>query len=204
MTKKNIHLRMDFNKVIYPSESIGVKNFLNTEEYVVLLATVTIPKHGGQKLTLLIPRSMYEVMLNLELNLQGIEPKNVLVYSADENMREKIQKDLNSRYTKVWVFEQPEDLLPSLDKLKVSAVGFDFKKLQFPLQLQDQILLKRMGANRALAKLPYFFTWEGAADAEVDEVKKLGLNGATTGNFAANFPLWCRSFTQDLSIKSKS
>jgi hypothetical protein len=204
LTKKNIHLRMDFNKVIYPSESIGVKNFLSQEEYVVLLATVTIPKHGGQKLTLLLPRSMYEVMLNLEVGLQGIEPKNVLVYSADEAIRENIQKELNSRYTKVWVFEQPDDLLPALDKMKISAIGFDFKKLQFPLQLQDQILLKRLAGNRTLSKLPYFFTWEGATEAEIAEVQKFGLNGATSGSFSANFPLWCKSFTQDPTVKSKS
>jgi len=202
LTKKNIHLRMDFNKVIYPSASIGVQSFQRAEEYVVLLATVTIPKHGGQKLTLLLPRSLYEVMLNLEVSLQGIDPKNVLVYSHDEAMRENIQKSLNSRYTKVWVFDQPDDLLPALDKPRLSAVGFDFKKLSFPLQLQDQILLKRLASNRALGKLPYFLTWEGATEDQVDEVKKLGLSGATSGNFAANFPLWCSSFTQDPSKKS--
>jgi hypothetical protein len=199
LTKKNIHLKMDFNKVIYPSDSVGIANFLNKEEYVVLLATVTIPKHGGQKLNLLLPRSMYEVMLNLELSLQGVDPKNIVIYSWNEDLRDQIQMNLNSRYTKVWSFEQPDEVLPALDKPRLAAVGFDLKKMQFPLQLQDQILLKRLASNRALSKLPYFLTWEGATEEEVKEVQKMGLLGATSGNFAQNFPLWAKSFSQDPS-----
>ena len=58
LTRKNIHLRMDFNKKVYPDETIKLETFLNREEYVVLLSEVNIPSQCKQKLTLLLPRSL--------------------------------------------------------------------------------------------------------------------------------------------------
>lgn len=190
ITKKNIHLRMDFNKVIYPSPSVEVGFFSGKEEFVVLLAVVTIPKQGSQKLTLLLPRSLYEVMLNLEISLQGITPKKILLYSWNESLSEKIQTQLNTRYTKANAVQAPEEILTNLDDPNLAAVGIHLKSLNFPLSLQDSILLKRMGGNRILSKIPSFFTWDGATEKNVEELKKLGLNGATPGQFEANFVNW--------------
>lgn len=203
LTKKNIHLRMDFNKVIYPSANIGVESFRREEEYLVLLATVTIPKHGGQKLTLLLPRSLYEVMLNLEISLDGITPKKVLAYTWDEALLEKVQTDMNSRYTKVLTAPQADDIITLVDQPGICAVGIDLKKITFPLTHQDTIFLKRLASNRALSRMPYFLTWEGATEEQVKEVAKLGLMGATTKVFSKDFQTWAFAFTQDPSKTKK-
>jgi hypothetical protein len=196
LTQKNIHLKMDFNKVIYPSSSIGPASFVNREEYVVLLSTVTIPNHGGQKLTLLLPRSLYEVMLNLEISLAGITPKKVVVHSWSGQVLEKTQLDLNSRRTVVVPSEKPEDIFTLADQSGVAAVGIDLKRLNFPLKHQDTIFLKRLAANKNITRLPYFLTWEKATEDEVKEVAKLGLHGASVGPFAENFARWAQAFTE--------
>lgn len=199
LTKKDIHLRMDFNKKVYPDESISLSTFLNSEEYVVLLCTVTVPKHGGQKLTLLLPRSLYEVMLNLEIKLQGIEPKQVLIHTWNEERSEKVQAAMNSRYTKVVSAAEPDDIFIKLDQPGLVAVGIDLGELTFPLGMQDSIYLKRLASNRALQKIPYFLTWKNPTEAGVKELEKLGLKGATTGDFEANFARWAHAFTGDAS-----
>lgn len=201
LTKKDIHLRMDFNKKVYPDESISLSSFLNKEEYVVLLCTVTVPKHGGQKLTLLLPRTLYEVMLNLEIQLEGISPKIVLVHSWSEERVEKIQSEMNSRYTKVIPIASPDDILTRIDTPGICAVGIDMKSLSSPLSMQDSILMKRFAANRTLSKLPYFLTWGGATEASVKEVQALGLAGASHGDFELNFARWAHAFTADPSKK---
>ncbi len=196
LTQKNIHLRMDFNKVVYPSDTLGPDRFLNKEEYVVLLATITIPKQGGQKLTLLLPRSLYEVMLNLEVSLDGVKPKRVLIYSWSQELSEKIQTQVNSRRIKVIAVERPDDIISLVDQEDVAAIGIDLKKLLFPLQHQDMILLKRLASNRTLTRLPHFITWHGATKDQVEEVIKMGLPGATVKPFA-EFAEWTKSFTQN-------
>jgi hypothetical protein len=203
LTNKNIHLRMDFKKVVYPSAETGLANFRNEEEYLVLLATVTIPVHGGQKLTLLLPRSLYEVMLNLEIALEGIEPKKVLLSSWDEALVENTQTEMNSRHTKVLVISSPEDVITAIDQPDIVAVGLHLKKIAFPLTLPDTIFFKRLAANRALMRTPYFLTWEGATDEQVKELAKLGLLGSTSANFAQNFSTWAQAFTQDPSRMKK-
>lgn len=199
LTKKDIHLRMDFNKKIYPDESVSLSSFLNREEYVVLLCAITVPKHGGQKVTLLLPRSLYEVMLNLEIQLEKITPKVVLICSWDEDLVEKIQSEMNSRYTKVVVAQNPDDIFTMIDQPNLTAVGIDLKSLSFPLAMQESIYLKRLASNRALAKIPYFLTWGNPTDAGVADLRGLGLKGATTGNFKNNFPRWAHAFTADPS-----
>lgn len=199
LTRKNIHLRMDFKKAIYPSESVGLSSFRQEEEYVVLLTTVTIPKHGGQKLTLLLPRSLYEVMLNLEIKLEGINPKSVLIYTPDENLRDKLQLEMNSRYTKVTAALEADEILKMAEQPGVAAVGIELNKMTFPLQHQDTIFLKRLASNRTFVRLPYFLTWQGATEQQVQEVVKLGLVGATTGEFSKDFSRWALAFTQDPS-----
>ena len=194
---------MDFKKVIYPSAETGVASFRNQEEYLVLLATITVPGHGGQKLTLLLPRSLYEVMLNIEISLEGINPKKVLLYSWDESLVEKTLTQMNSRYTKVLVASSAESIITEADQPGIAAVGIDLKKMEFPFTLQDTIFFKRLAANRILNRLPYFLTWEGATEEQVKEVAKLGLVGATTSNFAQSFQTWAQAFTQDPSRAKK-
>jgi hypothetical protein len=195
LTRKNIHLRMDFNKVVYPSTSIGPENFKRDEEFVVLLSSIQIPEHGAQKLTLLLPRSLYEVMLNLEVSLVDIVPKKVVFHSPAEAVAEKVQTELISRHVKAVRCDQPDDVLTLVDQPHVAAVGLEVKRPTFPLQHQDMIFFKRLASNRTFTRLPYFLTWEGATDDEVKEVAKLGLTGATTGSFADNFARWAKTFT---------
>lgn len=201
LTQKDIHLKMDFNKKVYPDEAIRVESFINKEEYVVLLATVTIPKQGSQKLTLLLPRSLYEVLLNLEIQLDGITPKSVLVYSWDPARVERLQAEMNSRYTKVIPVENVDDVLTKLDTPGLVGVGLDVKPLSFPLAHQDSILFKRMLANRTFIRMPFFLTWDGANDAGVRELFKLGLSGATKNPLLTEFPRWSHAFTKDPSKK---
>jgi hypothetical protein len=199
LTSKDIHLKMDFNKKVYPDEAIKVESFLNKEEYVVLLCSITIPSQGSQKLTLLLPHRLYEVLLNLEIQLEGITPKIVLVHSWDPERIEKIQMQMNSRYTKVVPVEKVDDILSRLDTPNLAAVGLDLKSLSFPLALQESILLKRFLANRNFTRLPYFLSWGNPSEASVAELAKMGLAGATKAPLVEQFPKWAHAFTKDPS-----
>ena len=193
LTSKNIHLRMDFNKRVYPDESIQISSFANHEEYVVLLSTVTVPTFGTQKLTLLLPRTLYETMLNLEVALDGITQKVVVVHSWDPVRIEKIQAALNSRYVKVVPVERADDVLTAADLPGVAAVALDVKPFQFPLAHQDMIFCKRLVAQRNLMRMPYFLTWDGVNAAGQAELKKIGLLGVNLGSLEKDFVGWTQA-----------
>lgn len=193
LTRKDIHLRMDFEKKVYPHESIQLGSFRNDEEYVVLLTNVKIPIYGSQKLTLLLPRSLYEVMLNLEVSLEGITPQKLVVYSHQEELREKLQSQLNSRHVKVVCVEEPDELFKAIEGPEVAAVGIDLKPVSFPLSHQDSIFFKRLASNRLLTRLPYFLSWEKATPDEVKQIVELGLTKATTMPVRAGFAHWAQS-----------
>lgn len=199
LTNKNIHLKMDFKKTVYPHESIKPESFRRDQEYVVLLSAITLPNQGSQKLTLLLPRSLYEVMLNLEVALEGIIPRRVLLYSADGALTDRLQTEMNSRHTKVVVMEKPDDVITMIDQSSVTAIGMEVPRPSFPLQHQDNIFFKRLATNRIFTRTPYFLTWKDATAAEVEQVTKLGLGGATAGSMEKDFPRWALSFTQDPS-----
>lgn len=199
LTKKNIHLRMDFEKKLYPNESIQLSSFRNEEEYVVLLCSITFPKHGHQKLTLLLPRSLYEVLLNLEIQLEGITPKLVLLHTWDEEKAEYLQSKLNSRYTKVIYFPQPDELLLKIDSPNVCAVGLDFKSVPIPLGMQENIFFKRLAANRALGKMPYFLSFGSPTAETAKQLTDLGLKGTTLQDMKTDFPKWVHEHTKDPS-----
>jgi hypothetical protein len=201
LSKKNMHLRMDFNKKVYPHESIQESSFVNKEEYVVLLCSITIPKHGSQKVTLLLPRTLYEIMLNLEIHLEGINPKILLVYTPDEERAERLQSQMNSRYVKVLPVSSPDDILTKLDTSGLVGVGMELKRPNFPLGHQDNILLKRFASNQRLLRLPFYLTWDQATKEEAAQVEKIGLPKVQTQGFEAGFPLWSLSITQDPSKK---
>lgn len=194
LTNKDIHLRMDFNKKVYPDEAIQLASFVNKEEYVVLLCGINIPEQPAQKLTLLLPRTLYEVLLNLEIQLDGITPKNLLVYSWDPERLEKVQMGMNSRYVKVLPLSSAEDVLSKLDQPHMAAAAFDLKPLKFPLSHQDNILFKRLLANRNFARLPSFVTWDGANEEGVKEMKKIGFAGATSAPLLEGLKAWSQPF----------
>lgn len=199
LTSKNVHLRMDFNKKVYPDETIKVENFINREEYVVLLCEVNMGNYGKQKLTLLLPRSLYEVLLNLELELDGITPKTLLVHSWDPERIVQMQTKLNSRYVKVLPVEKPEDMLDRIGAPNISAVALDLKALQFPLPLNDSLLFKRFLANRTFMRFPMFLTWQNPTADGVKELHKMGLLGASPASLLGDFPKWSHGITQDPS-----
>ncbi len=138
-TSKNIHLKMDFNKKVYPDENIQLSTFLAKEEYVVLISTIHIPKYESQKITLLLPRSLYEVMLNIELELEGIAPKLLLMYSHDLAFTESMQTKLNSRFTKLIRAENADDILHMAKAKNIQGIAVHLKEIQFPLSHQDTI-----------------------------------------------------------------
>jgi len=199
LTNKDIHLRMDFNKKVYPDEAIRLESFLNKEEYVVLLCGITIPNQGTQKLPLLLPRTLYEVLLNLEIQLEGISPKLLLVHSWDPARVENLQIQMNSRYTKVVPVENIDDILTKLDTPGLTAIGIDMKAIPFPLSHPDSILFKRFLANRTFSRIPYFLSWDGATKETVTELHKFGLAGATEDSLATEFRAWAQAFTKDPS-----
>lgn len=195
LTSKNIHLRMDFQKKVYPDESIQLSTFIDKEEYVVLLTSMTIPAHGAQKLTLLLPRSLYETMLNLEIALEGITPKQVLLYSPDQSRVERLQTLMNSRYLKIVPLTAPEDVITAVEKTGAAAVGIELKKLDFPLPHQDNIFFKRLSTNRIFTRTPYLISWEGADQRGAAELKKLGINGLISADFEKDFMPWALAIT---------
>jgi hypothetical protein len=201
ITNKDVHLRMDFKKKVFPDEVIKIESFLNEEEYVVLLCNISHQEFGTQKLTLLLPRSLYEVLLNLELDLEGIKPKLVLIHSWNPEQVEQLQSQLNTRYTKVIPLQGADDLLTKADLPGVVAAAINLKGLGFPLGHSDSIFLKRLVGNRTLMRLPFFLTWENASQDGVKELHGMGLSGATVASLPQHCPRWVKAFTQDPSKK---
>jgi hypothetical protein len=199
LTSKNIHLRMDFSKKVYPDEAINLETFLHREEYVVLLCDLVIPEHGKQKVTLLLPRSLYEVLLNVELELDGITPKVLLVTSWDPARVEALRISMNSRYIKVIEVAKPEDLMEKIAIPNVAGIAIDLKALKFPLNHAENILFKRMTANRAFMRIPLFLSWANPTDEGLNELKKTGILGATKGSLENDFPKWAKAFTKQPS-----
>ncbi|MGZ3655664.1 MAG: hypothetical protein ACXVCS_08915 [Bdellovibrionota bacterium] len=199
LTNKNIHLKMDFGKKVYPDENIKLETFINKEEYVVLLSEVTLPDYGKQKLTLLLPRSLYEVLLNIELQLDGITPKILLVHSWNADRVEALQASMNSRYTKVIPLAKPEEVLEKLDTPHLTAVAMDLKSLSFPLTHVETIFFKRLTANRTFMRLPLFLSWEGSSEAGLNELRRTGIMGGTTASLETDFAKWAHAFTKDPS-----
>jgi hypothetical protein len=194
LTAKNIHLRMDFNKKVYPDEAIKLDTFLNREEYVVLLCDMTLGEFGKQKVTLLLPRSLYEVLLNVELELDGITPKVFLVNSWDPARVEALRMAMNSRYTKVIEVAKPEDMMEKISTPNVAGIAIDLKALNFPLNHAENILFKRMTSNRTLMRIPLFLSWANPSDEGLNELKKNGILGATKGSLETDFPKWAKAF----------
>jgi chemotaxis protein CheY-P-specific phosphatase CheC len=201
LTTKNIHLRMDFKKKVYPDETIQIGSFQNKEEYVVLLCSITHAQFGTQKITLLLPRSLYEVLLNLELDLDGITPKLVLLYSWNEEQLEALQTELNTRYTKIIPLRSADEVITKCEMPGVVAAGVNMKSLGFPLTHNDTIFIKRLAGHRGLSKVPFFFSWENSKQPEVDELRDMGLTGATPAAMAQHFSRWVKAFTQDPAKK---
>ena len=199
LTNKNVHLRMDFGKKVYPDESIKLEDFINEEEYVVLLSEVTMPGHGKQKLTLLLPRTLYEVLLNIEIELGGITPKALLVYSWDPTRIEALQSSMNSRYTKVVPVPKVDEVPGKLSTPHIAGVGIDLPALTFPLPHAESILFKRLMANRTFMRLPLFLSWKNPTPEGLKELHKIGLLGATTASLPNDFPMWAHAFTKDPS-----
>lgn len=138
-------------------------------------------------------------MLNLEIELDGITAKSVLVHSWDPERVAKMQTELNSRYTKVVPVEKVDDLIGKVDMPNLAAIAIDFKGLTFPLAHTNLILLKRMLANRNFMRIPLFISWDGATEEGVKELQKMGFQGANKGTLLGDFPKWATAFTQDPS-----
>lgn len=195
LTAKDMHLRLDFDKPVFKDQAIQPSLFQNKEEYVVLLSTITIPKCGVQKITLLLPRSLYEIMLNLELGLEGIVPKTVVLHHANEFYSESLRLATNGRYKKILYAKAPDDVFNLLDGEGVAGAAIDLPALTFPLPLQESILLKRIAANKKLAKLPYLLTYANPSPQGFATLKALGLNGVSEKKFEEAFPAWLEQVT---------
>lgn len=193
LTRKDIHLRMDFEKKIYPNENIRPEAFLDKEEYVVLLSDITLPGQGRQKLTLLLPRSLYEVLLNIEIELDGIVPRTFLVYSWSQERVEKLQAELNCRRAKVLALADPADALTALDTPGLTGIGMDLKPVSFPLSHGDGIFFKRLLTSRAFMQVPLFLSWDGHTEEGARELRAMGFTGASIGSLADGFAGWVRA-----------
>lgn len=205
MTGKNVHLRMDFKKSIYPSESVTLDHFIHKEEYVTLIANMNMPQeYGMQEMTLLLPRSLVQVMLNIEVELESFKAKKVLLYHWNPNLREKIQTEMNSRYTKVVPVEAPEEIFAKLDLENIFGIGIGLRKLRFPLPHDDTIFLRRLAGKLQLSHTPYFLGWENPSDEGLRELAKVGLTQATKANLAVDFIRWADAITMDPSRPRKS
>lgn len=197
LTRKSIHLKMDFDKKVYPEEAMSLNTFVRDEEYVVLLSSLTIHKRSTEKLTLLLPRSLYEVLLNLEVSLEGVITKIILVHTRDKDLIEKIQTQINSRNRKVIVCEEPDEILTMVDMKNVAAVGLELPDQGTPFSVNEAIFMKRLASNRTLMSLPYFLTWSNINPVSKIEAELLGLKGTTTGDFKTNFLPWANAMVPE-------
>jgi len=199
MTVKKIHLRMDFDKKVYPDESINNAHFVDIEEYVVLLGNIKLPKYGEQKLTLLLPRSLYETMLGIEIELEGISPKIVAFSSWDKDLCEELSKNLNTRQSKFIIANSEDEIFNLLETPGLCCVGMDLKAIEFPLTMKDSIFMKRIAANRHLQKHPLFLSYENSNEENIKALTNLGIKGATTLKAKTDFFAWAlQNVTKDL------
>lgn len=190
LTSKKIHLRLDFKKSIYPNEQINIGAFTTQEEFVVFLTNINFPDEGTQKLTLLLPRSLFEVMLNMELQLEGLTPKNIVLYSWNKDFCQSMQKKFNTRFTKIIVAQDPDDILHLVKSKQTCAVAVELENLHVPLQHNDAIFVKRLTSNDTLMRLPFVFSVKGGSENTLTHLQQSGLAAATSSDLEKIFEPW--------------
>lgn len=193
LTMKKLHLRLDFGKKVYPDEDVRPEHFKTDQEYVVLLSSMTMPKVGAQKLTLLIPRQLYEVMLSMELELDGITPKITILYSPDSDFCADAQLKLNNRHGKVLVAKEPEEILAMCKKQGVVGAAVELPAMAVPFGHKETIFLKRFAANDTLMnKLPCILSMAEAGPAHIQKLHELGIKVATQESIRTRFLEWSK------------
>ena len=190
MTSRKIHLRMDFNKKAYLDEAIDIKGFQDKEEYAVLLANIKLPKYGEQKITLLLPRSLYETMLGLEIKLANINPKIVALHTSNTEFLEKASTELNTRRSKLLVLNSTDDLFILPEDPQICCVCMDMQNISFPLSINDTIFYKRIAANRTLQRKNFILTYDNSSEENVKILHGLGIKGASTMKVNSEFLNW--------------
>lgn len=190
MTTKKIHLRLDFDKKVYPDQALTASSFVNKEEYVVMVTTITFPEDGSQKLALLLPRSLFEVMLTMELQLEGITPKKILLYSWDKEFSQKMQIKYNTRSTKVVLAQEPDEILHLAKSINPAAIAMGLDSMPLPLAHNDSIFLKRVATNDALQKIPFIFTSKGMRAEDLGLFHTMGIKQASDIELQSCFEQW--------------
>ena len=197
LSKKDIHLKMDFKKYVFPQQASEKKTFLNQEDYVVLTCQATLQNFGNESISLLIPRSIYEKVINAELEIEGQDPRSILLYSHITEEASSLFEKLNTKHTRITLATDRDDILTKLDSGKFAAAGIHLAQFPVPLAVRDSIFLKRIASNRYLTKIPYLLIIDETSDETMAEFAKLNLKGLSSGSFLNRFPRWLQVIVKD-------
>lgn len=150
-----------------------------------------------QEMTLLLPRSLVQVMLDIDVELESFKAKKVLLYHWNPNLLTRIQMEMNSRYTKVIPMDTQDEVFSLLGADNVAAVGIGLRKLRFPLPHDDTIYLRRLAKELINSHIPYFLSWESPSDEGLKELARIGLTQANKLSIEKDFIPWADRITRD-------
>lgn len=197
MTTRKIHLLMDFKKKVYPDEALDKGTFIDEEEYVVMIGKMNLNKYGEHKFSFLFPRSLFETLLRVEVSLDGITPRTLVLYSDNKDFAEKMSKTLNTRHSKLKILENLEELLDPIDVPNLAGVGVDMEKITFPLPSKENIFFKRLVKNRTLQEKPLFFCYGNASPENQKTLIDMGLKEQSLAKSQGDFLSWAHTLIKN-------
>ena len=173
----NAHLIVDFKKHIFPDEAVNPEHFIEDEEYVVWISTLTVQGFTPQKLTVLFPQSFYEQMLGQRLRLQGITQRKVLLYSWDKSFARMISDKIESRHFAVELVDTYTDLVHLSKDPNCCLICIDFGNLPSPLSHDLKIFAKRMLNAKIPDSIPFWVSMANPNQELLSEIERDGLRG---------------------------
>jgi hypothetical protein len=198
---KDLHLRMDFDKKIYPDESIKPETFSNKEEYVVLVSTITIPNYTAQKVTLLMPQSYFELLNSQPTRLENINQAPLLLYTHDQDFAAQMSKQINGRYARLLVAPAPDDILHMSKEPALKGIAVHLGPIKFPLDHETTIFLKRFAHHDMFNRVPLIFTFENADPAGIAELTNLGIKNVGPNNVRKIFYTWATKLIPEITTQ---
>lgn len=189
-THANAHLMLDFNKHIYPDEAINPDHFIDNEEYVVWIANIAVQGYPKHKLTVLFPQSFYDKVQGQKVQLQGIQPKKVMVYSWDKDFARRIANNVDSRHFTVQITNGYDDMVHLSKDPHCALICIDFDKLPSPLPHDLKIFAKRMQNAKIPDSIPIWVSITNPGHDTRKELEDAGLRGVNMRDAKKDMQNW--------------
>lgn len=198
LSNADLHLVMDFKKNIFPDQKITEKFFIQKREYIVWISTLALPPYSKEKLTMLIPHSIFQKIVGQRIRLVGITPTKVAFYSWDKEFSELLKGRAESRFCELTVVEDIEDIIHCAKDENHSLIALDFPDLDAPLPMKLELFVKRLIKTNALVKKRVWVSLKVPKPEVIAAFHAIGVHQVTTADAKKELANWINQQIQEL------